>query len=95
VTFLLDSLSYSAIEDALLGLRDLAHVRFLGEPSGGGSGRPRSVLLQDGVVLSVSTALTFERSGRCVEGNGLSVDAELPADALRSGRAVDDADSSW
>ncbi|NEE01764.1 S41 family peptidase [Phytoactinopolyspora halotolerans] len=95
VRFLLDRLSYSATEDALLGLRDLDHVQFFGEPSGGGSGRPRSVRLMAGVRLSVSTALTFENSGRCVEGAGLAVDVELPRAVLGSGRAVEATDASW
>jgi carboxyl-terminal processing protease len=93
VRFLLDRLSYSATEDALFGLRELDHVQFYGEPSGGGSGRPRSVLLHDGLVLNVSTALTFENSGRCVEGQGLAVDVELDADLVRTGHAVTAADA--
>ncbi|NED96657.1 hypothetical protein G1H11_15210 [Phytoactinopolyspora alkaliphila] len=95
VRFLLDRLSYSATEDALLGLRDLDHVEFFGEPSGGGSGRPRTVPLQDGVVLNVSTALTFENSGRCVEGRGLAVDVAVPPATLGSGHAVAVADTFW
>ncbi|TDD67111.1 hypothetical protein E1262_20255 [Jiangella aurantiaca] len=93
--FLVDRLCYSATEDALLGLRTMRHVQLVGEPSGGGSGRPRTVGLLDGVVLSVSTALTYEPGGRCVEGAGLAVDRELPPHLLATGAAVTAADTGW
>ncbi|RIQ13271.1 hypothetical protein DY240_26005 [Jiangella rhizosphaerae] len=92
---MLDRLAYSATEDALLGLGSLDHVELLGEPSGGGSGRPRTVGLHDGVVLSVSTALTYEPGGRCVEGAGLSVGRELPPGVLASGAAIAATDTGW
>lgn len=78
VRFLTDALSYSATEDALLGLHGLGHVQIAGEPSGGGSGRPRSILLWPDVTLTVSTALTYDRAGRCIEGNGIPVDLPVP-----------------
>jgi carboxyl-terminal processing protease len=74
VRFLTDPLTYSASEDALLGLQGLAHVEVIGEPSGGGSGRARSLRLLPGWRLTVSTALTYDREGRCVEGAGIPVD---------------------
>ena len=74
VRFLTDPLTYSASEDALLGLQGLPHVRIIGELSGGGSGRPRVLRLLPGLMLTVSTALTFDRRGRCVEGAGIPVD---------------------
>lgn len=92
---LLDRLAYSATEDALLGLGSLGHVQLVGEPSGGGSGRPRTVGLRDGVVLGVSTALTYEPDGRCVEGAGLAVSRELAPDLLATGAAVVAADTGW
>ncbi len=51
----------------------------VGEPSGGGSGRPRSLRLLPGWTLTVSTALTYDREGRCIEGAGIPVDVRLAA----------------
>lgn len=76
---LTDPLTYSASEDFLLGLKGLEHVRVVGEPSGGGSGRPRTVRLIPPLVLTVSTALTYDREGRCIEGAGIGVDLAVPA----------------
>lgn len=73
---LTDSLTYSASEDFLLGLQGLPHVTVVGQPSGGGSGRPRTIRITDGVNFTVSTALTFDRSGICVENHGIPVDIE-------------------
>jgi carboxyl-terminal processing protease len=80
---LTDPLTYSASEDFLLGLAGLDHVRVLGEPTGGGSGRPRTLPLLPGLELSVSTALTYDRDGRCIENAGIQPDvvaAHPPAD---------------
>jgi carboxyl-terminal processing protease len=79
VVVLTDPLTYSASEDFLLGLAGLPHVRVAGEPSGGGSGRPRSLPLLPGWSISISTVLTYDRSGRCVEGAGIPVDLVRPA----------------
>jgi carboxyl-terminal processing protease len=81
---LTDPLTFSASEDFLLGLQGLEHVTVVGEPSGGGSGRARALRLLPGWTLTVSTALTYDRAGRCVEGSGIPVDVHLPAfdDAL-------------
>jgi carboxyl-terminal processing protease len=68
-------------EDFLLGLQGLDHVTVVGRPSGGGSGRPRSVRLTPGLLLTVSSALTYDRDGRCVEGAGIPVDVPVPASA--------------
>ena len=78
VRFLTDGGTYSASEDALLGLQGLPHVEVLGEPSGGGSGRARSVRLLPGWQLTVSSCLTFDRLGRCIEGSGIAVDRMIP-----------------
>ncbi len=80
VRFLTDPLTYSASEDALLGLQGLPHVRIVGEPSGGGSGRPRAFRLLPGLQLTVSTALTFDREGHCIEGAGIPVDEPVVPD---------------
>lgn len=98
VRFLTDALSYSATEDALLGLQGLSHVQVVGEPTGGGSGRPRAIPLWPDVTLTVSTALTFDRTGRCIEGNGMPVDLPvrfvMPASAGED-RALRVADDCW
>ena len=48
----------------------------VGERTGGGSGRPRALRPLPGWTLTVSTALTFDRAGRCVAGSGIPVDVE-------------------
>ncbi|SDM79775.1 S41 family peptidase [Allokutzneria albata] len=73
LTVLTDPMTYSASEDFLLGLQGLDHVRVVGEPSGGGSGRPRTVRLLPGWTLNISTVLTYDRNGHCVEGSGIPV----------------------
>ena len=74
---LTDELTFSSSEDFLLGLRGLEHVTVVGRRSGGGSGRPRALHLLPGITLTVSTALTYDREGRCVEGAGIPVDVEV------------------
>ena len=74
---LTDELTFSSSEDFLLGLQGLEHVTVVGSPSGGGSGRPRSLHLLPGWRLTVSTALTYDRTGRCVEGAGIPVDLDV------------------
>jgi carboxyl-terminal processing protease len=81
VRFLVDRQTYSASEDAILGLGGLPHVQIVGEPTGGGSGRPRTLPLGNDMVATISTALTFDCAGRCIEANGLAVDIDLPIDA--------------
>lgn len=71
---LTDALTYSASEDFLHGLQGLPHVTVIGAPSGGGSGRPRTLPVVPGWSLSMSTALTFDRTGHCIEGQGIPVD---------------------
>ncbi len=98
VRFLTDPLTYSSSEDALLGLQGLPHVEVIGERSGGGSGRMRSLRLLPGWKLTISTALTYDRNGRCVEGAGIPVDRLVRVDR-RSPPPVDivlaEADRSW
>jgi carboxyl-terminal processing protease len=89
VRFLIDRSTYSASEDAVLGLNGLPHVQVVGEPSGGGSGRPRTIGLSKGLFATISTALTFDQNGHCIEANGLPVDLPLPIDEhLRDPRQV-------
>lgn len=80
VRFLTDPLTYSSSEDAILGLHGLPHVQVVGEPSGGGSGRLRRLRLLPGWRLTISSALAFDRHGRCIEGVGLPVDLPVHVD---------------
>ena len=75
---LTDPLTYSASEDFLLGLQGLPHVTVVGQRSGGGSGRPRTIMLTEGMLITISTALTFGRTGVCIENHGIPVDIETP-----------------
>lgn len=81
VRFLTDRQTYSASEDAILGLETLPHVEIVGEASGGGSGRPRTISLRDSLFATISTAFTFTTTGHCVEANGIPVTQNLPFEA--------------
>ncbi|GAA3933304.1 hypothetical protein GCM10022383_09820 [Microbacterium soli] len=70
----IDSMTYSASEDFVLGLQGLEHVRVSGSVSGDGSGRPRRVPLLPGVDLTISTAITYDRCGSPVEFRGIHPD---------------------
>ena len=74
---LTDPLTFSASEDFLLGLQGLEHVTVVGSPSGGGSGRARALRLLPGMTLTISTALTYDRDGHCIEGAGIPVDISI------------------
>jgi carboxyl-terminal processing protease len=77
VIVLTDPQVASSGEDFLLGLAGLDHVLVVGEPSAGVSGRPRFLEVLHGWGLMVSTALTYDRDGRCIEGAGIPVDVEV------------------
>ena len=82
----------------MLGLQGLDHVDVVGEPSGGGSGRMRTLRLLPGWRLTVSTALTYDRSGRCVEGAGISVDRYVAPnrfDPAARDMVLEEADTGW
>ncbi len=98
VRFLTSPLTYSASEDAILGLQGLEHVQVWGEPTGGGSGRLRRLKLLPGWRLTISSALTHERSGRCIEGAGLLPDRLIAPDRGHpdgSDWVLDAARASW
>lgn len=102
VRFLTDRQTYSASEDAILGLQGLPHVQIVGERSGGGSGRPRTLPIGPGRSISISTALTFDRHRHCIEGNGIPIDRALPIErsfldprAMPAGAILDLADEGW
>lgn len=98
VRFLTDGLTYSSSEDAMLGLAGRPHVEVIGEPSGGGSGRMRSLRLLPGWRLSISTALTYTLDGWCIEGGGVPVDRPmrvLRPDPSGEDRVLAAADEGW
>ena len=102
VRFLTDRQTYSASEDAILGLQGLPHVQIVGERSGGGSGRARTLAVGEGRSISISTALTFDRHGQCIEGNGIPIDIALPVEqsflaprAMTANTVLDLADRGW
>lgn len=78
VIFLTDPLTYSASEDAILGLQGQGHVKVIGKRSGGGSGRMRNLRLLPGWRITISTALTYDLYGNCIEGHGIPIDHEFP-----------------
>ena len=89
--FLTDALTYSASEDAILGLDQHPQIDIVGQPSGGGSGRARRIPLHGTSVLTVSTALTYDHLGNCIEGNGIAVTHRLRGDDL----SPEGADHDW
>lgn len=102
VRFLTDRESYSATEDAILGLQGLPHVEVVGEPTGGGSGRPRTIPLTSRISATISRALTYDRHGRCIEGAGVPVDRALAVraslrrpDLVPASTILSTADTGW
>lgn len=95
VVFLTDPLTYSAGEDAVLGLQGQSNVKVIGLPSGGGSGRVRILRLLEGWRLTISTALTFDLAGNCIEGRGIRVD-EISALSFEKDVLIEKADKlNW
>lgn len=82
VRFLQSPLSYSSSEDALLGLQGQPGVQVVGQRSGGGSGRLRRLRLFPGWRLTVSSSLTYDMAGTCIEGHGIPVDLPVRPDVL-------------
>lgn len=80
VRFLTSPLTYSASEDAMLGLQGLPHVQIVGERTGGGSGRNRRLRLLPGWRLTISGAVTYDPHGRPVEAHGLAPDIPVVPD---------------
>lgn len=74
LTVVVDASTYSAAEDFLVGLKGLDHVTVVGERTGGGSGRPRTIPLGPDCSLRISTAITYDRSGHPVEFHGIQPD---------------------
>ncbi|MDP3890855.1 S41 family peptidase [Nocardioides sp.] len=90
IRVLVDPMTYSAAEDFLHPLVGLPQVSIAGGPTGGGSGRPHTRLIKDGVRLAVSTAITYTRDGQPVEYRGIHpTDPASPRSVARGGvRAI-------
>jgi carboxyl-terminal processing protease len=88
---LTDPLTASASEDFLLGLHGLPHVRVIGTATAGGSGRPVTRHLLPGIDATISTALTYDRDGHCIEGRGIR--ADTPIDPFDDDAVIDTATS--
>ncbi|MCB9683444.1 MAG: hypothetical protein H6735_00220 [Alphaproteobacteria bacterium] len=95
VRFLVDALTYSSSEDVLLGLQGLPHVQVLGTPTGGGSGRVRVLRYLPDTTLTISTALTWDRRRRCVEGQGLAPDVQVAPDPTGARDAALERADTW
>lgn len=95
VRFLTDPLCYSATEDFLHGLKGLPHVQVVGQTTGGGSGRPRTISLRPNMVATVSTALTYDREGHCIEGNGIAPDIPIALDVDHPDSLLSKAMRGW
>lgn len=80
LVLLTSPLTYSAAEDAILGLQGQSNVRVVGERTGGGSGRLRRLPLIPGWRLTITSSLTWDLSGRLVEGQGLVPDLVVTPD---------------
>lgn len=72
VHVVVDAMTYSAAEDFLHPLVGQPDIRIDGGPTGGGSGRPHTRALKDGVRLAVSTAITYTRDGCPIEYHGIA-----------------------
>ncbi|MFT4622640.1 MAG: carboxyl-terminal processing protease [Myxococcota bacterium] len=92
---LTDARTYSSSEDFLLGVAGQGNVTVIGRPSGGGSGRMRSVRLLPGWRLTISTALTWDRRRRLVEGQGIPVDRPVPWADPRTEDPAEGAADRW
>ena len=63
---------------------------------------PNLFRLGAGRSISISTALTFDRQGHCIEGHGIPIDRALPVErsfldprAMPAGAILDLADEGW
>jgi C-terminal processing protease CtpA/Prc len=79
---LLDELCFSTTDNLLACLRDLLpkeRGRFLGRPSGGGTGAPRSLatLPFTGAQLTLTVMKVYSPKGRLIEGRGTIPDREI------------------
>jgi len=99
VRFLTDAMTYSSNEEVVLGLAGEPHVKVLGTPSGGGSGRMRMIDLMAGWRVSITTCHTFTLAGHRIEGQGLPLDQRIEGPEFLGEDDIDVvlevADRSW
>lgn len=73
VVVLVDSGCFSATDMFLACFSRLENVRLIGQPSGGGSGRARSLRLErSGLDLQASTVASFTPDGKLIDGRGIA-----------------------
>jgi len=82
VWVLLDELCFSTTDNLLACLRDLLpkeRARFLGRPSGGGTGAPRQLVTLPftGAQLTLTVMKVYSPKGRLIEGRGTVPDREI------------------
>ena len=70
-------------------------MQVIGQPTGGGSGRPRTIQLREHLIVTISTALTFDREGRCIEGNGFKPDVPIEPDFDYPDSILDHVSEGW
>jgi len=99
VAILADEGSCSAAEILLSAFKGSPRVRLFGRPSGGGSGRPRPHrLLESGLVVQLSSMLSYRPDGLLFEGRGVEPDCVVPpslTDVLGEGDATLSAALQW
>jgi len=75
VVVLMDGGCFSATDIFLGALKGVTRVTLMGTPSGGGSGRSRTITLpRSGVRMRVSTMASFRPNGKLYDGNGIQPD---------------------
>ncbi len=82
VWILLDELCFSTTDNLLACLRDLLpreRARFLGRPSGGGTGAPRPIVTLPftGAQLTLTVMKVYSPNGRLIEGRGTVPDRKI------------------
>lgn len=78
VVVLMNAKCFSATDIFLAGLKGLPKVTLLGEPSGGGSARSRSVtLVPTEIRLRMGSMVSFQVDGRLFDGKGVSPDRRV------------------
>lgn len=81
VVVIMNSSNFSAADIFLGAMKELEQVTLLGTPSQGGSGHPeRYYLPHSGIVLRLSSMVTFQPCGALYEGRGITPDIHYEKD---------------
>jgi len=95
IAVLLDSACFSATDIFLAALDRLPNIVLVGQPSGGGSGRPRPLqLAHSRISVRLSTMVSYRVDGKLFEGRGVQPDVLVlpaPGDLVGRGDAQLDA----